>query len=287
MNELLEKPINFEDKKRISKTFWIFLSLCFLLPVFVNTAVLNPLYGVLSANAVLRNSAFLIAVKYLQDILDIFAFSSAYALVIFSSLLLDKKYRRFTLLFYTAVFFSQIPLKLVINAVMYGSFGSVADIIVDVVYLLVYFILYMLQFSVVYVIAATDSSRYIRHAAYLKDKGRGNSRGFASGNVKVLPFKKFVDWYNPLQRSAVKASAFIAGIRIGMRIVNDVIFGAPTSFGEVMVMALYYVSDLLYGILAYAAMVLIIKSVYRHLTSQNAKKAENADSSDNNVTDRN
>ena len=265
MTELIACPTDLNNKKRVSKMTWLFMALFFLLPLILNNLVIIPIYATLEANVAYSGSLLTIVIKYLQDFFDLFAFSSAYALIIFSALLLDGKRSRFIAIFYALTYLFIIPVKMLMNVVIYGSLGNTSQIIIDVIYLGVYFVLYLIQLLVVYIFAATDSSRYISSLESLRASKRDKARQRAENIGSVLPFSKFIDWYNPLQRSAIKMSALITAIKVGTRIINDVSVGAPESFGEVMIMVVYYLSDLIYGAVAYIVAIFVISLFFERL----------------------
>ena len=244
---------------------WLFMALFFLLPLIINYLVIIPIYATLKADVAYSGSLLTIVIKYLKDFFDLFAFSSAYALIIFSALLLDGKRTRFIALFYVITYLLFIPVKLLIDVVIYGSLGNTSEIIIKVIALGVYFVLSLLQLLVVYIFAATDSSRYLSSIEALKNSKRIKLREKAEQQEGVLPFSKLFDWYNPLQRSAIKMGALITAIKVGTRIVNDISIGAPESFGEVMIMVVYYLSDLIYGAIAYFVAVFIINLLFERL----------------------
>ena len=265
MTELIACPTDLNNKKRVSKMTWLFMALFFLLPLILNNLIIIPIYATLEADVAYSGSLLTIVIKYLQDFFDLLAFSSAYALIIFSALLLDGKRSRFIALFYAITYLLVIPVKMLMNVVIYGSLGSTSQIIIDVIYLGVYFVLYLIQLLVVYIFAATDSSRYISSLEALRASKRDKARQRAENIGSVLPFSKFFDWYNPLQRSAIKMSVLITAIKVGTRIINDVSVGAPESFGEVMIMVVYYLSDFIYGAVAYIVAIFVISLFFERL----------------------
>ena len=265
MTELIACPTDLNNKKRVSNMTWLFMALFFLLPLILNNLIIIPIYATLEADVVYSGSLLTIVIKYLQDFFDLLAFSSAYALIIFSALLLDGKRSRFIALFYAITYLLVIPVKMLMNVVIYGSLGSTSQIIIDVIYLGVYFVLYLLQLLAVYIFAATDSSRYISSLEALRASKRDKARQRAENIGSVLPFSKFIDWYNPLQRSAIKMSALITAIKVGTRIINDVSVGAPESYGEVMIMVVYYLSDFIYGAVAYIVAIFVISLFFERL----------------------
>jgi hypothetical protein len=54
----------------------------------------------------------------------------------------------------------------------------------------------------------------------------------------------------------------IFGIKIITRIINDVTYGIPGSFGEILIMIVYYLTDILYGLVAYLLAVLAVSVLY-------------------------
>lgn len=265
MNELFASQIDINNERRVSRTFWLFMSLFFLLPLLLNNLAIIPLYSSLEANVSYSGSLLTVFIKYIQDFIDLFAFTSAYAMIIFSSLILRGAKTRFVVIFYAITYFLLIPLKILMNAVIYGSVGRPEEVFVDFIYLTVYFALFLLQLLAVYIFATTDSSRYLSSLEALEGARNQKSRMLTSARSAILPFSSFFNWYNPLQRSAIKVSALITAIKIGTRIVNDISFGAPESFGEIMIMAVYYLSDLLYGAVAYIVALFVIHLLYEKL----------------------
>ena len=71
-------------------------------------------------------------------------------------------------------------------------------------------------------------------------------------------------------------SLLITIIKVGTRIINDISFGAPDSFGEVMIMVVYYLSDLIYGAVAYLVALFIMHLIFEKLK----KKDEDVSPSD-------
>lgn len=266
MNGLFASQIDINNERRVSRTFWLFMSLLFLLPLLLNNAVVIPVYTMLEADVSYSGTLLTVVIKYFQDFVDLFAFTSAYAMIIFSSLILRGRKTRFVVLFYTVTYFLLIPLiKILMNAVIFGSVGTPEQLFIDVIYLAVYFALYLLQLLAIYMFATTDSSKYLSSIEALKGSPDAKKRELAAKSESILPFSRLINWYNPLQRSAVKMSALITGIKVGTRIVSDISFGAPESFGEVMIMVVYYLSDFLYGAVAYIVALLVMHLLFERL----------------------
>jgi hypothetical protein len=131
----------------------------------------------------------------------------------------------------------------------------------DSVYLGVYFALQMLQLLVVYIFTRIDSDKF---KAYVATFDSNKSRNEAQP-TKILPFSKLINWNNPLQRSAIKMSLLILLIKLVTRVINDISYGAPESVGEVLIMVLYYLSDIIYGAVAYLISIFVISQFYEKI----------------------
>ena len=72
-----------------------------------------------------------------------------------------------------------------------------------------------------------------------------------------------------IQNDPFRTSALIIGfgfgiIRVVGRIIQDVTIGAPSGFGEILNMVIWYTIDILIGFAAYYAVLLIVKRLSRH-----------------------
>lgn len=263
MNDILPTPIN---QSRITKVLTIILLLFCLLPIVLNITCLTPLYFSLENNTVYRGTAITLTLKYISDLFDLIAFGSVYAAVIFSLVLLKKKATAAISISYCALLLLKIPARLLMNIPLYGTIGTKEEIIADIISLTFYFILEILQFILVFVFVSICVNNYLRSVDILTQKGKSSSL------IKhILPIKKYVDWYNPLLRSAIYSSIIITVFKIIARIITDIDAGAPSSFGEVMIMIINYVTDAAYGFAAYILAILIFNLLFEKLTKTNVK----------------
>ena len=258
------------NTEKAKKYFWLVMMLFCALPVLLNTLLITPLYVVLENDVAFSGSFLTMLIYYIKDLFEVIAFSVAYSVIIFSVLLLSKRKARLAVLLYTVIYFLQIPLKLIMNIPLYGSLGSIDDIVLDVIYLTIYFLFYMLQLLIVWLFATTDTNKYLRYIAFIKERKNKKGKVLPEDAEAVLPITKFFNRFNPLQRSAFKMSMLILAIKLFSRIINDIAYGAPSSFGEVAIMLVYYVSDLLYGIVAYVIALLVFTFIH----SKAKKKAD-------------
>lgn len=262
MNDILPTPIN---EGRVTKVLAIILLLFCLLPSILNITCLTPLYFSLENNTIYRGTAITITLKYISDLFELISFGSAYAAIIFSLVLLKKKATAFIAISYCALLLIKIPMRLLMNIPLYGTIGTKEEIIADLIALVFYLILELLQLALVFAFVAVCAGNYLRSVEMLTQKGK------TSPHVKhILPIKKYVDWYNPLLRSAIYSSIIITVFKMVSRIITDIDAGAPSSFGEVMIMIVNYVADAAYGFAAYILAILIFNLLFEKLTKSDA-----------------
>ena len=83
---------------------------------------------------------------------------------------------------------------------------------------------------------------------------------------KTPPINSFFDLANPLLSCAAFSALILSLARIAGRVVFDISYGVPESFSEVAIMICYYLSDILFGIAAYAIEFFVISRLYRRET---------------------
>jgi hypothetical protein len=60
-------------------------------------------------------------------------------------------------------------------------------------------------------------------------------------------------------------SLLILLIKLVTRVINDISYGAPESVEEVLIMVLYYLSDIIYGAVAYLISIFVISQFYEKI----------------------
>lgn len=267
MNDILPMPIN---QKKITKILALVLILFSLLPVILNIALLTPIYFNLENNTLYQGTAITLTLKYISDFFDLISFGSVYAVLIFSLVLLKKKATVIVAISYCLLLICKIPARLLMNIPLYGTIGSKEEIVADLISLSFYFLLEILQLILVFIFISSCARSYLRSIEFLNKKNKASSK-----IEYILPIKKFINWYNPLLRSAFYSSITIIIFRFFARIVTDIDAGAPNSFGEVMIMIVNYLTDAVYGIVAYIIAIFIFNLLYEKLTKVSEKADEN------------
>lgn len=279
MNDILPTPIN---EKRIARVFTVALLLLCLLPIVINITCLTPLYFNLENNTVYRGTAITVTLKYISDLFDLISFSSVYAMIIFSLVLLKKRVTATVCISYCAILILKIPARLLMNIPLYGSIGTKTEIIADLISLSFYFIIELVQLALVFTFASVCSSNYLRSVSILNGRGKKDSR-----ISHILPIKKYVDWYNPLLRSAIYSSITVTAFRFIARLITDIDAGLPSSFGEVMIIIINYLTDAVYGFVAYIIAIILFNFIYEGLIKSDKVNKENAPEDKNKADENN
>ena len=277
MKDILPTPIS---EKRIPKVIALTLLIFCLLPTVLNIACLTPIYFNLENNAVYRGTAIPLTVKYISDLFDLISFGSVYATLIFSLVLFRKKITAIIAISYCCLLLFKIPARLLMNSPLYGTIGTKKEIIVDLMSLSFYFLIEIIQFAIVFIFVYTCAKSYLRSIEII---GKNTKR--APKLEYILPIHKFINWYNPLLRAAVYSSITVTVFKFVARLITDIDAGAPTSFGEVMIMIVNYLTDAIYGIVAYIIAIFIFNLLFERLTK--LSKNENDDSKKENKADKN
>ena len=266
MNDILPIQIN---EKKITKTVALTLILFCLLPTVLNISLLTPLYFNLENNTLYRGSAITLTLKYISDLFDLIAFNSVYALLIFSLILFRKKITVFIAVSYCSLLLFKIPVRLLMNIPLYGTIGTTKEIIADLISLSFYFLLEILQFTLVFILISSCAKSYLRSVSLINQKKNSSKK-----LEYILPIKKFINWYNPLLRAAIYSSITVTAFKFLARLITDIDAGAPNSFGEVMIIAVNYLTDAIYGIVAYIVAIFIFNLLYDKLTKTTDKENE-------------
>lgn len=270
MDRILQAPI-VEEKKAI-KTLAVFMLLFCLLPILLNIACLAPIYSVLYSNVRFQGTALPEIIRYVMDLFDIIAFSSAYALLIYSFIFYKKKAKIFITLSYIGILLLKMPLKLLVEQILNHSITDSTDLIKNLILLLFYFVIELLQFSVVFNITYIVSKNYLRAINILSnDKKRNQSKKIES----ILPIKKFVNRDNPLLRIGLYSAITVVVFRVLTQLITDIELGAPESFQMALILIVLYLTNIIYGVITYFVSIFIYNFTYKH-TKEKANLTDTA-----------
>ena len=166
------------------------------------------------------------------------------------------------------------------NIPLYGTIGTPQEIIADIISLSFYFILEALQFAIVFIFASIVANSYLRSLEIMTKKNKHSNK-----IEHILPIKSFINWYNPLLRAACFSSITVTAFKFFARIITDIDAGAPVSFGEVMIMIVNYLTDAVYGLVAYVVAIIIFNLLFEKLTK--SSNSDNYDNSNNSINKNN
>lgn len=268
MNQILPTPIN---EKKVTKTLLIFMAVLCLAPILLNILLIAPIYSIMYSNVQYQNTILLDIIRYVMDLFDILAFTSAYALLIYSFTLLKKKAKILVTLSYIGILILKMPLKLLMEQILNHSINSARDLVGNLMLLIFYFVIELLQFFTVFLIASVVSRSYLRSVNLLGDRKKNKS---LTKIEPVLPIKRVVNRYNPLLRSALYASLVVIAFRILTQLITDIELGAPESITMTIILIVLYVSNLIYGVITYFISILVFNFSYKFMTSEKSKKGK-------------
>ena len=279
MNSILQDSIN---KKKAIPIFSAFIAIFSLLPVLIDIVCVSPIFQNVQSNILYRGSAIALTLQYISDLLDVISFASVYALIIFSFLLLERKSTVFSIIIYVIILLIRFPLKLVMNIPVFGSIGTEGEIIYGLINFILSFSIELIQLLIVTIIASVTAKSYLRSIA-LADTKKSSLKGKKIEHV--LPIKKFINWYNPLLRSAIYMAMTVLVLRASSRIIADIEIGLPASFGEVLEIILGYFTDFVYAIVAYIVTIFIFNLLYDSFNKKRKEAKENNSSASLNNED--
>ena len=279
MNSILQDSIN---KKKAIPIFSAFIAIFSLLPVLIDIVCVSPIFQNVQSNILYRGSAIALTLQYISDLLDVISFASVYALIIFSFLLLERKSTVFSIIIYVIILLIRFPLKLVMNIPVFGSIGTEGEIIYGLINFILSFSIELIQLLIVTIIASVTAKSYLRSIA-LADTKKSSLKGKKIEHV--LPIKKFINWYNPLLRSAIYMAMTVLVLRASSRIIADIEIGLPASFGEVLEIILRYFTDFVYAIVAYIVTIFIFNLLYDSFNKKRKEAKENNSSASLNNED--
>ena len=269
MNSILQDSIN---KKKAIPIFSAFIAIFSLLPVLIDIVCVSPIFQNVQSNILYRGSAIALTLQYISDLLDVISFASVYALIIFSFVLLERKSTVFSIIIYVIILLIRFPLKLVMNIPVFGSIGTEGEIIYGLINFILSFSIELIQLLIVTIIASVMAKSYLRSIA-LADTKKSSLKGKKIEHI--LPIKEFINWYNPLLRSAIYMAITVLVLRASSRIIADIEIGLPTSFGEVLEIILGYFTDFVYAIVAYIVTIFIFNLLYDSFTQKRKEAKEN------------
>jgi len=233
--------------------------------LYVASLLLGFVYSSVSNNIVYMNSALMYVLEIGLQLLDLALYAVAFSFFVFATQRYGFRASVPFFISYTVLTVLRRILSLVLELLLSGAVG--AD---DFVSIGVYFLLDMVTCAVVLGIIAYEFKKYNAYLAEWKKAQRALGKDDAP--PALCPFEKLYSRANPLQVCALKIGVLLSAVKILSRIIFDIYYGAPTTFSEVLIMVIYYLSDILIGVLVYAAMFWIFGRLYKENAAKETKE---------------
>ncbi len=244
---------SFEPSRKKSHVRFMTVSVAVL---YVVSLLLGFVYSSVSNNIVYMSSALMYVLEISLQLLDLALYAVAFSFFIFATHRYGFRASVPFFISYAVLTACRRILSLVLELLLSGSVG--AD---DFVSIGVYFLLDMITCAVVLAIIAYEFKKY---NGYLREwKKAQRALGKDDTAPALCPFTKLYNRANPLQVCALKIGILLSSVKILSRIIFDLYYGAPTTLSETLIMVIYYLSDILIGVLVYAAMFWIFGRLYK------------------------
>ena len=232
-----------------------------LAALYMASLLLAFIYSSVSNNIVYMYSALMYVLEIGLELLDIAVYAVAFGFFVFAAQQYGFANSIPFFVSYAALTAARRLLSLVLELLFAGAIDAS-----DFVSIGVYFVLDMLTLGVVLVIVAYEFGKY---GKYLNEWNKAQrDRGKEQLPPALYPFEKLYGRTNPLQVCALKIGILLSSAKILSRIIFDVFYGTPTSLSEALIMVVYYLSDILIGLLIYAAMLWIFSRLYKGQESE-------------------
>ena len=211
----------------------------------IDIAVLSPIYTYVCSDVILLESSLPMILEILMDICRLLIWCHFFSFIIASIYLYGAAKSKFLFIFSPIVIFLRYFGTLVFSATV----DNIAIGSEDFGFAFLNFIFDAFQILTIAVI--THLLTY------------GNEKK----TEEFFPFGKIHRPESRLRLSIGIGAILIAIVRVIMRIVFDVGYGAPESFDEIILMAMYYISDLMYGFLSYLIVFISVKLMCKNKAS--------------------
>lgn len=255
------EPVAYHTKKTFGYLVRFQCVVCLLLCA-LNVGLLIPLLVYTSSDVTFESSLLPPLLEVLSALVDIAVYTVAFSSAVFAFRLYPAKKAIWLPLTFFLTALVRRAASLGVEVLTSGSIGS--DDIQSAAFYLVMEILLdgavsLIAFCVFHKTPKKDPS--LLYPPFPAPKG------------KFLPCRHFFDRTAPVQRAALGAGILLAAVKIVSRILYDIMYtvvsGFPNDAGgilrEILVMILYYASDILGGALAYLGILFLIRLYYRHI----------------------
>lgn len=218
-------------------------------------------------NIILFQSALPEILDVFRDLIEIFAWAIALSILSYAIFFRFAKTTIFRLsLLLCGLLLLRRVFDLSVTMIMYQTL-SVYD---DLFYNLFYWIIDILFVIFSWSIASATAKKYYRQRT-VKNKAKTLFQNNITTDLTTedfYPFQKIFSKRNPLQTCLLKISLLFSASKLLSRLIFDLGYGAPEDAREALIMLLYYLSDLIFGVVFYIFCILIFHIIFAKLKKQ-------------------
>ena len=238
---------------------WILLAFTFGLYALLVFGMSLP-YTYANTDIVLYTSVLPEILDALMDVTEIAVFAIGFGIFMYACFHRVKTTQQLGLIgiFSGAVLFRRLC-DLSISLIFFKSID-----IEDVLYTILYLILDLLLIWGVSLLIHLRAKTYFKNRM-LKAKASAlfkDDLPMELTQEDLFPFKKLYSKENPLQTCALWSGIILSAVKIVSRILYDIGYGAPSGIMEILIMVVYYGSDIVLGLLFYLGSLFVLKRVF-------------------------
>ena len=237
------------------KTYLRIMTIC-IFALYAATIALGMAYSIVANNIVYMNSFLMYTIEIGLQLLDLALYAVTFAFFVYAVFCYGARASAPFFVSYAVLTALRRIASLLLELFISGAIG--AD---DIWSTVVYFVLDLLLAFVVIALSIYESRHYEQYLTEWKKIKR--DLGEDTTPPALCPFEKVFNKNNPLQVSAFKIGILLSATKIISRIIFDLNYGAPADLVDFLIMVIYYLSDILIGVLVYAAMLAIFSRLFK------------------------
>lgn len=225
---------------------------------------LNLPYNLANNNIVLHPTVLPDVLLILIDLIETLTFAIGFSILVFA-MVSRVPSAKLALLFLCATLFHRIC-DLAVALILYHGLS-----LEDILFYLFYFLADALLLLGAWLIAKHQIKKHFKRTTPQSKAsslfGKTEEDLIQPTVTAFYPFKKIYSKENPCQACALMLGILLSAVKIFDRILFDIGYGAPKDFGEVLVMIVYYSSDILLGVIFYVFSMFVFHRLFRRFSS--------------------
>lgn len=253
------KKFSNKDTLSDAKTFhpFILMAVFCAITYTVIQLILTPFYTIVLSDITLKTTVLPRILYAMLSLSETFAFALCYSIVIYTAVIKSTKTAIGACGIYVAASVVRRLGALGVSFVMYKYIDKR-----DIINVLIPIIIEAVQISIVLLSAHLLSKSF-------KKRHKVARQTNDLCNMDDIQFTKVYSKHNPLMTGAIISGAMLSLVNIAMRIYSDIGYGAPEDAAEILIMIVYYLSDVLICALFYAMAWVILSGMLARYKASN------------------